>query len=136
MGDTSPQEDNINFDQYTKAFYHNGAVPGTQGRLMNMVEQAQVFEQNFIRVMKGLSPGCEFYTKLMLNGLYEFLDRLRHWKKKATEQAAQTFAEKQAEEYFHPQLEALVITWITNQLPEVVRKRYIIVEHNQVPGFC
>ena len=41
----------------------------------------------------------------------------------ATEQAAQTFAEKQAEESFHPQLEALLVTWITSKLPDSVKTR-------------
>ena len=41
----------------------------------------------------------------------------------ATEQAAQAFAEKQAEEYFHPQLEAHLVTWITMKLPNPVKTR-------------
>ena len=72
--------------------------------------------------MKGLSRACEFYAKLLLNGVYEFLERLRTLLT-ATEQAAQTFAEKQAEEYFHPQLEALLVTWITSKLPDPVKTR-------------
>ena len=51
------------------------------------------------------------YAKLLLNGVYEFLEKLRTLLT-ATEQAAQTFAEKQAEEEFHPQLEALLVTWM------------------------
>ena len=72
-------------------------------------------------MMKGLSRACEFYAKLLLNGVYEFLERLRTLLT-ATEQAAQTLAEKQAEEYLHPQLEALV-TWITAKLPDPVKTR-------------
>ena len=53
-----------------------------------------------------------FIAKLLLNGVYEFLDRLRTLLT-ATEQSAQTFAERQAEEHFHPQLEAQLLTWIT-----------------------
>ena len=59
--------------------------------------------------MKGLSRACEFYAKLLSNGIYEFLERLRTLQT-ATEQVAQTFADKQAEEEFHPQLEAHLIT--------------------------
>ena len=65
-----------------------------QGRLPDTVGQVRNFEQSLLRVMKGLSRACEFYTKL--NGVYEFLERLRTLLT-ATEQAAQTFAEKQAE---------------------------------------
>ena len=88
-----------------------------QGRLLDVVGQVRNFEQSLLRVMKGLSRACEFYTKLLLNGVYEFLDRLRTLLT-ATEQAAQTFAEKQAEEYFHPQLEAHLVTWITMKASE------------------
>ena len=73
-------------------------------------------------MMKGLSRACEFYTKLLFNGVYDFLERLRTLLT-ATEQAAQTFAEKQAEEYFHPQLEAHLVTWITMKLPNPVKTR-------------
>ena len=73
-----------------------------QGRLLVVIHQVRTFEQSLLRVMKGLSRACEFYAKLLLNGVYEFLERLRTLMT-ATEQAAQTFAEKQAEEYFHPQ---------------------------------
>ena len=52
----------------------------------------------------------------------EFLEKLRTLLT-ATEQAAQTFAEKQAEEYFHPQLEAHLVTWITMKLPDPVKTR-------------
>ena len=49
------------------------------------------------------------------------LEQLRRLKT-ATEQATQTFAASQAEELFHPQLEALLDTWLSNKLPEVVQK--------------
>ena len=60
--------------------------------------------------------------------MYHFLEQLRGLKT-ATEQATQTFAASQAEELFHPQLEALLVTWLSNKLPEVVRKR----AHNRRP---
>ena len=61
-------------------------------------------------------------TSLEWRFFYEFLEKFRTLLT-ATEQAAQTFAEKQAEEEFHPQLEALLVTWITNQLPDPVKTR-------------
>ena len=117
-----PQEHGIKYDQYVKAINHIGTVPDMQGRLLDTVGQVRNFEQSLLRVMKGLSRACEFYTKLLLNGVYEFLERLRTLLT-ATEQAAQTFAEKQAEEYFHPQLEAHLVTWITMKLPSPVKTR-------------
>ena len=120
--DVFPKEDNIKHDQYTKAFSQIGQVPSTEGRLMTVVEQVVIFEQNILRTFKGLSPACEFYAKLLLHGMYHFLEQLRGLKT-ATEQATQTFATSQAEELFHPQLEALLVTWLSNKLPEVVRKR-------------
>ena len=124
-----PKEDNIKYDQYTKAFGQIGPVPGTEGKLMTVVEQVVIFEQNILRTLKGLSPACEFYAKLLLHGMYHFLEQLRGLKT-ATEQATQTFAtSQQAEELFHPQLEALLVTWLSNKLPEVVRKR----THNRRP---
>ena len=117
-----PQEHGIKYDQYVKAINQIGAVPDMQGRLLDTVGQVRNFEQSLLRVMKGLSRACEFYTKLLLNGVYEFLERLRTLLT-ATEQAAQTFAEKQAEEYFHPQLEAHLVTWITMKLPSPVKTR-------------
>ena len=68
------------------------------------------------------------FAKLLLHGMYHFLEQLRGLKT-ATEQATQTFAASQAEELFHPQLEALLVTWLSNKLPEVVRKR----AHNRRP---
>ena len=126
--DVFPKEDNIKHDQYTKAFGQIGQVPSTEGRLMTVVEQVVIFEQNILRTLKGLSPACEFYAKLLLHGMYHFLEQLRGLKT-ATEQATQTFATSQAEEMFHPQLEALLVTWLSNKLPEVVRKR----AHNRRP---
>ena len=87
-----------------------------------MISQVRTFEQGLLRVMKGLSRAFEFYAELLLNGVYEFLEKLRTLLT-ATEQAAQTFAEKQAEEYFHPQLEAHFVTWITMKLPDPVKTR-------------
>ena len=116
------KEDGIRYDQYVKAINHIGTVTDMQGRLLNVIHQVRTYEQSLLRVMKGLSRACEFYAKLLLNGVYEFLERLRTLLT-ATEQAAQTFAEKQAEEYFHPQLEALLVTWITAKLPDPVRTR-------------
>ena len=104
------KEDNIKHDQYTKAFGQIGQVLSTEGRLMTVVEQVVIFEQNILRTLKGLSPACEFYAKL-LHGMYHFLEQLRGLKT-ATEQATQTFATSQAEELFHPQLEALLVTWL------------------------
>ena len=72
-----PQEHGIKYDQYVKAINHIGAVPDMQGRLLDMVGQVRNFEQSLLRVMKGLSHACEFYTKLLLDGVYEFLERLR-----------------------------------------------------------
>ena len=115
-----PKEDTIKYDQYSKAFNQIGPVPSTEGRLMTVVEQVVIFEQNILRTLKGLSPACEYYAKLLLHGMYHFLEQLRGLKT-ATEQATQTFAVTQAEERFHPQLEALLVTWLSNKLPEVVR---------------
>ena len=123
-----PKEDTIKYDQYAKAFNQIGPVPSTEERLMSVVEQVIVSEQNLLRTLKGLSPACEFYAKLLLHGMYHFLEQLRGLKT-ATEQATQTFAASQAEELFHPQLEALLVTWLSNKLPEVVRKR----AHNRRP---
>ena len=81
-----------------------------------------VILNRILRVLKGLSRACEFYAKLLFNGVYEFLDRLRTLLT-ATEQSAQTFAEKQAEEHFHPQLEAHLMNWITMKLPGPVKTR-------------
>ena len=118
-----PHEYGIKYDQYVKAINHIGAVPDMQGRLLDVIGQVRTFEQSLLRVMKGLSRACELYTKLLLNGVYEFLEKLRTLLT-ATEQAAQTFAEKQAEEYFHPpQLEAHLVTWITMKLPTPVKTR-------------
>ena len=80
LAEINPKEDYIKFDQYTKAFSHIGPVPDLQGRLMVIVTQVRVFEQNFIRVMEGLSRACEFYAKLMLSGIYDFLENCEHWK--------------------------------------------------------
>ena len=78
VAELNPKEDNIKFDQYTKVFGHIGSVPDTEGKLMSMVEQVSVFEQNFLLTMKGVSPACEFYAKLLLNGTYDFLDQLQN----------------------------------------------------------
>ena len=43
------------YDQYLKAINQIGAVPDTQGRLLDVVGQIRNFEQNLLRVMKGLS---------------------------------------------------------------------------------
>ena len=123
-----PKEDTIKYDQYTKAFNQIGPVPSTERRLITVVEQVVIFEQNILRTLKGLSPACEYYAKLLLHGMYHFLEQLRGLKT-ATEQATQTFAVSQAEERVHPQLEALLVTWLSNKLPEVVRKR----AHNRRP---
>ena len=122
------KEDHIKYDQYTKAINHIGVVPDMQGRLLEVIHQVRIFEQSLLRVMKGLSRACEFYVKLLLNGMYEFLERLRTLQT-ATEQVAQTFAEKQAEEEFHPQLEAHLVTWISAKLPDPVKTR----AHNRRP---
>ena len=43
-----------------------------QGRLLDVVGQVRNLEQSLLCVMKGLSRACEFYAKLLLNGVYEF----------------------------------------------------------------
>ena len=65
------------YDQYTKAINHIGTVPDMQGRLLVVIHQARAFEQSLLRVMIGLSRACEFYAKLLLHGVYEFLEKLR-----------------------------------------------------------
>ena len=96
--EVSPKEDNITFDQYAKALVHIGTVPDTEGRSMT----------------------TRSYCLMEL--MTDFLDQL--WTlDTATEQATQTFATGQGEELFYLQLGALLITWLTNKLPEVVRKR-------------
>ena len=77
--DVFPKEDNIKHDQYTKAFGQIGQVPSTEGRLMTVVEQVVIFEQNILRTFKGLSPACEFYAKLLLHGMYHFLEQLERF---------------------------------------------------------
>ena len=72
-------------------------------------------------MMKCFSRACELYTKLLLNGVYEFLEKLRTLLT-ATEQGAQTLAERKSRRTFHSQLEALV-TWITLKLPNPVKTR-------------
>ena len=118
------KEDGIKYDQYVKAINHIGTAPDMQGRLLNVINQVRTFEQSLLRVMKGLSRACEFYAKLLLNGVCEFLEK-RRTLSTATEQAAQTFAEKQAEEYFHPQSEAHLVTWITMKLPDPAKDKGI-----------
>ena len=71
------KEDGIRYDQYVKAINHIGTVPDMQGRLLIVIHQVRTFEQSLLRVMKGLSRAYEFYAKLLLNGVYEFLERLR-----------------------------------------------------------
>ena len=72
--------------------------------------------------MHFFPPACEFYAKLLLHGICDFLEQLRTLEM-ATEQATQTFAATQAEELFHPQLEALFITWLSHKLPDLAQKR-------------
>ena len=84
------------YDQYVKAMNHIGVVSDMQGRLLDVVGQVRDFEQSLLRVMKGLSRAFKIHAKWLLNGDNEFLERLRTLLT-ATEQAAQTFAEKQAE---------------------------------------
>ena len=71
--------------------------------------------------MKGLSRACEFYAKLFLHGVNEFLEGSELCRQRLNRPL--TFAEKRAEEKFHPQLEALLITCITAKLPDPVKTR-------------
>ena len=98
LPEVNPKEDDIKFDQYTKALAHIGTAPDIQGRL-NVINQVRVFEQNFLRVMKGLSRACESHAKLLLNGIYEFLERLRTLET-ATEQAAQSLLRNRRKKTF------------------------------------
>ena len=43
---------------------------------MTVVEQVVIFEQNILRTLKGLSSACEYYAKLLLHGMYHFLEQL------------------------------------------------------------
>ena len=67
--------------------------------------------------------------------MYYFLEQLRGLKT-ATEQATQTFATSKAEELFHPQLEARLVTWQSNKLPKVVLRGRIIAGLNKVQESC
>ena len=71
-----PKEDKSSMISTPKAFGQIGPVPSTEGRLMTVVEQGVVFEQNILRTLKGLSPACEFCAKLLLHGMYHFLEQL------------------------------------------------------------
>ena len=72
-------------------------------------------EQTFIRVMKGLTPSCVLYAKLLFNGVYEYLTILRE-ERTASGQADKQFNQTTEEEKFHPQLESHVVTWVTSKL--------------------
>ena len=72
--------------------------------------------------MKGLTPSCVLYAKLLFNGVYECLRILRE-ETTASGQAEKQFNKTGEEEKFYPQLESHVVTWMTNMLPSYVVTR-------------
>ena len=49
------KQDHIKYDQYTRAINHITSIPDMQGRLMVVVHQVRMFEQNLLRVMKNVN---------------------------------------------------------------------------------
>ena len=90
-------------------------LPGNSGTLIGLVVGIRRLEQTFIRVMKGLTPSCVLYAKLLFNGVYEYLTILRE-ERTASGQADKQFSQTTEEEKFHPQLESHVVTWVTSKL--------------------
>ena len=86
------------------------------------MNEIRSFERTFIRVMKGLTPACVLYAKLLLNGVYECLRILRE-ETTASGQAEKQFNKTGEEENFYPQLESHVVTWMTSMLPSYVVTR-------------
>ena len=91
------------------------SLPGNSGTMLGLVVRIRRLEQTFIRAMKGLTPSCVLYAKLLFNGVYEYLTILRE-EKTASGQADKQFNPTTEEEKFYPQLESHVVTWITSKL--------------------
>ena len=51
------------------------SLPGQLEDLVRAVNEIRSFERTFIRVMKGLTPACVLYAKLLLNGVKKRLHR-------------------------------------------------------------
>ena len=98
------------------------SLPGQLEDLVRAVNEIRSFERTFIRVMKGLTPACVLYAKLLLNGVYECLRILRE-ETTASGQAEKQFNKIGEEEKFYPQLESHVVTWMTSMLPSYVVTR-------------
>ena len=65
-----------------------------------------MFEQTFIRIMRGLAPSCVLYAKLFFNGVCEFLLRILK---------EETTASGQAEKQLTKQLKRKK-GWVTSML--------------------
>ena len=98
------------------------SLPGQLEDLVRAVNEIRSFERTFIRVMKGLTPACVLYAKLLFNGVYECLRILRE-ETTASGQAEKQFNKVGEEEKFYPQLESHVVTWMTSMLPSYVVTR-------------
>ena len=51
-------------------------LPSAEGGVAKVMNSVQRFDMSFIRAMKGLSPSCSLFAKLMLHGVYEYLNIL------------------------------------------------------------
>ena len=109
-------------DQMRLALSIITSLPGQLEDLVRAVNEIRSFERTFIRVMKGLTPACVLYAKLLLNGVYECLRILRE-ETTASGQAEKQFNKIGEEEKFYPQLESHVVTWMTSMLPSYVVTR-------------
>ena len=87
-----------------------------------MMNSEQRFEMSFIRAMRGLSPSCSLFAKLMLHGVYEYLHILNS-KKTGIEKEELCFQGLPQEEELSESLESSVCTWLAEMLPDnIVRK--------------
>ena len=110
------------------------SLPGYLEDLVKAVDEIRSFEQTFIRIMKGLTPSCVLYAKLLFNGVCECLRILRE-ETTASGQAEKQFNKKAEEANFHPQLESHVVTWVTNILPRYVETGHTVEGQSLVLGY-
>ena len=97
-------------------------LPSAEGGVVKVINSVQRFEMSFIRAMKGLSPSCSLFAKLMLHGVYEYLYILNS-KKTGIEKEELCFQGLPQEEELSESLESSVCTWLAEMLPDnIVRK--------------
>ena len=97
-------------------------LPSAEGGVVKVMNSVQRFEMSFIRAMKGLSPSCSLFAKLMLHGVYEYLYILNS-KKTGMEKEELCFQGLPQEEELSESLESSVCTWLAEMLPDnIVRK--------------